>query len=59
MLEFIGGLCGLTTVGLYGYVAVHALYAELKTGASIPKALGKAATWPLTLVSTIRKLYDF
>jgi len=48
---------GLAVIGLYLYVGVAIVKAELNASATIPVALVKAATWPLTIWSTIKKLY--
>lgn len=54
------GLFSLSTialVGLYVYVGVAAFKGEVDAGASWTLALSKAATWPVTIWSTIKKLY--
>lgn len=48
---------GLAVVGLYLYVAIAIMRAELKADASLGMAFVKAATWPATIWNTIEKLY--
>ncbi len=55
------GVFSLTTIallGLYGYVVFAQLYAEFKaTGGLSLTGIVKAVGWPLTIWSTINKLY--
>lgn len=54
------GLFSLSTIALlvlYVYVGIAAFRMEMDASASVATALMKAATWPATIWSSIRKLY--
>ena len=57
MLAFLGNLTAVAVIVMYGYVAVAAVRAELRSDAGIMTALTKGVMWPVTIWHTIDKLY--
>jgi len=59
MFSFLGVTVGWAAIVMYGYVVIAIIRAEYSVADSGPLgALTKAFLWPLTIWSTIQKLYD-
>lgn len=57
LIAALGSLGLFVALGMYLYVGVAIVRAERQTGTGWGIAVTKAATWPVTIWHTIRKLY--